>query len=274
MRSSEEIPSETTDRAAFMEALQLFFRSSIEEDGSDDLRIAKEKYRFSRFSVGQRYSQYITQDQFDIKGKKVLDVASAWGGHALAFADAGAHVVASDIKDHRFSNLKKFSAMQSLQLSCLCADCECLPFFDSTFDIILALDLIEHIDSVSKFANEVKRILKPGGICVVTTPPRLRSLIQGEPHWGLRGITLMPLVWQAAVARKVFGHDYPYRIARQYLTDSRALAPFRSIGLEGTSLIKGRLLQCLQQRPVLLFIAKKIFWDFLLVRKPCSKDFP
>jgi len=65
-------------------------------------------------------------------------------------------------------------------------DLECadeLPYEDDRFNVITMLAVLEHLDpgSVSKILSEVHRILRSGGICIITTPaswtdPLLRFL--------------------------------------------------------------------------------------------------
>ncbi|MHA1776520.1 MAG: methyltransferase domain-containing protein [Promethearchaeota archaeon] len=51
---------------------------------------------------------------------------------------------------------------------------EQLPFLDETFDFIAALDVIEHIFHDSIAAAEISRILKPGGILLVSVPHSMK----------------------------------------------------------------------------------------------------
>ena len=44
------------------------------------------------------------------------------------------------------------------------------PFEDNFFDIVFAGEVIEHTIDDSFFLSEVKRVLKPGGILILTTP--------------------------------------------------------------------------------------------------------
>ena len=50
------------------------------------------------------------------------------------------------------------------------ADAEKLPFPDSYFDAAIATAIIEHVPHPGTFVDEIKRVLKPGGVCIVTTP--------------------------------------------------------------------------------------------------------
>lgn len=51
------------------------------------------------------------------------------------------------------------------------ADCERqLPFDTSSFDVVVAGELIEHIYDTDKFLEECNRVLRPGGELIISTP--------------------------------------------------------------------------------------------------------
>ena len=174
-------------------------------------------WRMKCYEDGALLASGIERTHFALKGKKVLDMACGWGGHAIAFAHAGAQVVAADLNDHDFARLSAYCKRETLPIRVMKADCQRVPT-DEKFDVILALDLIEHIESPDALAQEIRRLLAPGGICILTTPPKLLSAIWGEPHWGgLKGIALLPLAAQSWIARKLFGLSYPFPITHQFL---------------------------------------------------------
>lgn len=45
-----------------------------------------------------------------------------------------------------------------------------LPFADETFQAVLALDVIEHVDDDVGLLREARRVLRPGGTAVITVP--------------------------------------------------------------------------------------------------------
>lgn len=49
-------------------------------------------------------------------------------------------------------------------------DIENLPFEDGSIDAIICLEVLEHVENPFKAAYEIKRVLKPGGFLLLTTP--------------------------------------------------------------------------------------------------------
>src|SRR5690606_27092111 len=62
---------------------------------------------------------------------------------------------------------------------------ERLPFDDGSFDLVISVEGIEHLENQYRFAAEVNRVLKPYGMAIVTTPnitnfaSRIRFLLTG-----------------------------------------------------------------------------------------------
>ena len=45
-----------------------------------------------------------------------------------------------------------------------------IPCDDDAFDVVVSIDVHEHLDSCEEFNHELRRVARPGGIVVVTTP--------------------------------------------------------------------------------------------------------
>ena len=52
----------------------------------------------------------------------------------------------------------------------LVADVYKLPFDDNSFDVVLCMVVMEHLEDPKKAISEMKRVLKPGGMILVSTP--------------------------------------------------------------------------------------------------------
>ncbi len=50
-----------------------------------------------------------------------------------------------------------------------------LPFSDSTFDLVLCAETLEHVRDVQLLLSEARRVLRPGGRLAVTTPAHGRA---------------------------------------------------------------------------------------------------
>ena len=53
-------------------------------------------------------------------------------------------------------------------------DAAALPFHDQQFDALFAGEVIEHVSDVHETLREWRRVLKPGGVAIITTPNRER----------------------------------------------------------------------------------------------------
>ncbi|MEO0792280.1 MAG: methyltransferase domain-containing protein [Pseudomonadota bacterium] len=96
---------------------------------------------------------------------RVLDVATATGHTAFAFAPHVDHVVASDLTPEMLVEARKLGESRGIaNVSFAHADAEALPFDDQSFDLVTCRIAPHHFPSIPAFVGEVARVLKPGGI--------------------------------------------------------------------------------------------------------------
>lgn len=53
---------------------------------------------------------------------------------------------------------------------------------DSSYDVVVSFQVIEHIENDHLFLKEINRVLKPGGVALITTPNRKMSLTRNPWH--------------------------------------------------------------------------------------------
>jgi ubiquinone/menaquinone biosynthesis C-methylase UbiE len=53
---------------------------------------------------------------------------------------------------------------------------------DNTYDCVVSFQVIEHIQNDALYLKEINRVLKPGGVALITTPNRRRSLSRNPWH--------------------------------------------------------------------------------------------
>jgi O-antigen biosynthesis protein len=106
------------------------------------------------------------------KGKRVLDLASGEGYGSKMMAANASFVVGVDIDDKAVQHAKTKYGSSNLQFltGSICS----VPIAkDHSFDLIVCFEAIEHIEDHQKLLTEVKRLLQPGGIFIVSTPNKL-----------------------------------------------------------------------------------------------------
>jgi len=114
----------------------------------------------------------------DIKGKNILDVGAGTGRIACELVNGGAQVTALDVSEKILSVLKKKNA----KIKTVVGEAESIPFEEETFDVVVATFLIVHLKDPTKFFDEVYRVLKPGGLFLVTNinqkePPIVKTKV-------------------------------------------------------------------------------------------------
>lgn len=98
--------------------------------------------------------------------KKFLDAGCADGSFAEKLKDNfGFDTFGVDISP----GVVRFAPKKGIKAA-VCNLEESLPFADAEFDLITACEVIEHIYDTDFFIEELKRILKNGGILIITTP--------------------------------------------------------------------------------------------------------
>ena len=142
--------------------------------------------------------------------RNVLDLGSGNGAITLAMTATGRYV--SYGVDTLLSDTAR-AVQRGTTAHAVAAVGEALPFPGAIFDAVLCLETIEHVppESLRRFANELTRVLRPEGIILLTTPPRLRFLLRPDPHFGIRGLLLLPPSLQRRLAAsRGYGHQHHY----------------------------------------------------------------
>lgn len=101
-------------------------------------------------------------------GKLVLDAASGEGYGSDILRAAGAKVVGVeiDLATVEASRLR-YPGVDFVQ-----GDVARLPFPDAHFDVITSFETLEHIPDPQSCLNEFRRVLKPGGVLIISTPDK------------------------------------------------------------------------------------------------------
>ena len=176
------------------------FAEAVEEhlsgwgSSSAEYAASQKEFALGRLEAGRAILRFFEAPERAIGGtlpQHVLDLGAGNGGLALAFANSNRHRVAAfDTGPNPV--LRRVAERTGLPLAYFLARGERLPFAGGTFDLVLLVEVIEHVRDARRLGREVLRVLRPGGRCFVTTPARARFLLRPDPHYGIPGIAGLP----------------------------------------------------------------------------------
>lgn len=170
------------------------------------------QWRVSRFDRGLKIADELERRLGSIAGKRILDVGAAHGGDVAALCARGATCVGADKFDYGYEALKHCLAAGG-QLDFTRFDCTGdWPLPDQSFDVVLCLAVIEHVEDLGRFFSELLRVLKPGGVAMVDTATALRGAHR-DPLYQLPLISMLPMSLRRFVAVKVFRRHYEFQLS-------------------------------------------------------------
>lgn len=129
-------------------------------------RLIPELHKHS-LTYGEHLSRYLSVTEI-VKGKKVLDVACGVGYGTQLLAKTAKEVDGADISEEAINYAKEH--YQAKNVTFTVSDATALPYKTGEFDVVVSFETIEHITNQVAFVKEVRRVLKPGGVFVVSTP--------------------------------------------------------------------------------------------------------
>lgn len=127
------------------------------------------------FDVDVSYFRIITKTLVEkFKPRSVLDVGCAKGHLVYCFNELGVEAYGVDISKYAISQSPESVRAALFNLD---VEFEELPFEPETFDIVVAIELVEHLQNHNYLISEMKRVLTPGGVVFITTPKRYREFL-------------------------------------------------------------------------------------------------
>ncbi len=167
-------------------------------------------YDAHSFKSEYSYLCYIALYQFAMEfceNKTVLDAACGLGYGSYLLAQSaekvtGIEIIASNIEFSR-QNYKKEN------LDYFVVDATAMDFSDGRFDVVVSIETFEHIppEKALQFLREFKRVIRPGGTLVISTPNRnVYSQISRTPDH----VNELNVDDFEALLCRVFDHCQPY----------------------------------------------------------------
>ena len=104
-------------------------------------------------------------------GKDVLDIASGEGYGSALIAEKAKNVIGVDISNEAIAHAKLKYRKDNLRF--LEGSCSRIPIADHSVDLVVSFETIEHHDEHDEMMLEIKRVLRPKGILLISCPDKL-----------------------------------------------------------------------------------------------------
>jgi 2-polyprenyl-6-hydroxyphenyl methylase/3-demethylubiquinone-9 3-methyltransferase len=107
-----------------------------------------------------------------LAGLCALDIGCGAGLQAEPLARMGAQVTAIDAAPENIEAARQHASAQALAIDYRCQPVEALAAEAAQFDLITALEVIEHVANRDSFLISLASLLRPGGLAILSTPNR------------------------------------------------------------------------------------------------------
>lgn len=215
---------------------------------------------FATFDAQAELVELLERRRLSVRGRAVLDVGCSNGALLHACLEHGAaRAVGVDVDEGRLARARRLlgALPASGQVEVLRADIleQDLPAGLRPFEVILSTNVLEHVPSVPRLFEGVRRHLArtPGayGLLSVANKYHLGNVLS-EPHYGVPGMVLLPRAQAKAIfdaERGRLGLDQAYEVFDWYLGEEY-LALARAAGLEAELLLDDEALAALDAQAV------------------------
>ncbi|MBI3402914.1 MAG: methyltransferase domain-containing protein [Acidobacteria bacterium] len=119
---------------------------------------------------GVHASRYLFARPF-VEQRRILDVACGTGYGLALLAGSARAVVGADADFDALKTARSAATTMSDRSAAVVRSDACrLPFPDAAWDVVTSFETIEHLRDRAGFVREVRRVLAPEGVCVMSTP--------------------------------------------------------------------------------------------------------
>lgn len=137
-----------------------WYKNAVGNFTANDLQISKNWF----FAWINKLNQYIPMEKG--KGRKVLEIGCSIGAVSSILTERGFDVTATDISEYAVRKAKKLTPGAKF----LVIDIQKKIPLKEKFDLIIAFEVVEHLDNPKLGIMHMIEVLKPGGKLVISTP--------------------------------------------------------------------------------------------------------
>ena len=191
-------------------------------------------------------------------GLQLLDLGCGTGHHAAKLRQRGFTVTGVDGSADMLAIARANNPGMELQQS----DVETIPYEANCFDYVVCIEVLRYLPDISRCVQEIGRVLKPGGVALVTAHPVLNL----NGYWFVNRITSQMQVGSLL------------RLKQYFVTAGQLRREFQKAGCASTEVLgvyMGPINWVGRLTPTLLPTLLKAWepWDVRLTNKPLLREF-
>ena len=105
-----------------------------------------------------------------VKDRRVLDIACGEGYGSDLLASVAANVVGVDIAPNALEHARRRYRRSHLRF--IAGSCTAIPIAAQSVDVVVSFETLEHHDQHDEMMREVRRVLRPNGLLIISSPDR------------------------------------------------------------------------------------------------------
>jgi GT2 family glycosyltransferase/SAM-dependent methyltransferase len=117
----------------------------------------------------EHYHRYLLAREF-CRGKDVLDIASGEGYGAALLAQVARTAIGVEIDPETVQAARREFQRPNLRYEQ--GDARAIPLPDASIDVAVSFETLEHLVEHDAFLGQLARVLRPGGLLIISTPDR------------------------------------------------------------------------------------------------------
>jgi len=131
-------------------------------------RLNRSRLTYLRDVICERFDREPKANR-PLDGLRLLDLGCGGGLIAEPMTRLGAEVLGADMTPVNVEVAKSHAQSQGLAIDYRHASAESLVAASESFDVVLALEIIEHVADVGLFVDQCCRLVRPGGVLIFST---------------------------------------------------------------------------------------------------------
>ncbi len=152
---------------------------------------------------------------------EVLEAGCGLGRYNFYLSNFGINITGLDFSKETIEHLNKWQKEKGYNIKFITGDVKKLPYADNSLSGYLSFGVIEHFQEGPKeVLDEVYRVLKPGGIAIITTPNKSWNVRKNKIKRRIKDVIKF-IIGRKIVKSPFFQYEYTPKQLKNFLQQSR-----------------------------------------------------